>query len=133
MRFRPLSLLVIGLAAPAAGQWLPVVRNLQVRPKETKFSSRIDTMKAFTRALGVRCTYCHVGKEGEPLETYDFASDDKEAKVKARAMLKMVAGINDQFLAALPSRHVPAVSVSCATCHRGAVVPAVDSAKKAGG
>ena len=77
MRFRPLSLLVIGLAAPAAGQWPPVVRNLQVLPKETKFSSRIDTMKAFTRALGVRCTYCHVGKEGEPLETYDFASDDR--------------------------------------------------------
>ena len=123
MRLRLLGLLVLALSAPAAGQWPPVVKNLQVFPKDTKFSTLIDTMKAFTRALGVRCTYCHVGNESDALDKYDFASDDREPKAKARAMLRMVTAINDQYLPTLPSRRTPTITVSCATCHRGVSQP----------
>jgi tetratricopeptide (TPR) repeat protein len=80
-------------------------------------------MGGFTRALGVGCSYCHVGRVGEPLETYDFASDDKPTKRKARVMLGMVTRINDVELASLEDRASPAIRVQCITCHRGAPRP----------
>jgi hypothetical protein len=56
-------------------------------------------MRYFTRALGVRCEYCHVsGKEPNDLAAYDFKSDEKPTKVKARTMLKMAAAINKDHL-----------------------------------
>jgi tetratricopeptide (TPR) repeat protein len=80
-------------------------------------------MGGFTRALGVRCSHCHVGEEGQPLATYDFASDSVELKRKARAMLRMVQAINGEHLAGLPSRVDPPVRVECVTCHGGRRVP----------
>jgi tetratricopeptide (TPR) repeat protein len=80
-------------------------------------------MAGFTRALGVRCTYCHVGQESIPLEQYDFASDEKAAKRKARTMIEMLRSINDVQLAGLAERASPAIQVQCFTCHRGATQP----------
>ena len=51
-------------------------------------------MRNFTSALGVRCQFCHVGQEGQPLAPFDFASDQKRNKLVARQMLRMVAEIN---------------------------------------
>lgn len=42
-------------------------------------------MRGFTRALGLRCSHCHVGEEGAPLATYDFAADEKPLKARAEA------------------------------------------------
>src|SRR6185437_12934948 len=50
--------------------------------------------EALTVSLGVRCTYCHVGEEGKPLSTFDFASDAKDHKLTARKMLAMMHRIN---------------------------------------
>jgi hypothetical protein len=83
----------------------------------------VDTMGGFTRALGVRCNYCHVGQEGASLDTYDFAKDDKATKEKARAMLRMVTAINDEHLGKLAMRRTPPITVTCATCHRGIAQP----------
>jgi hypothetical protein len=47
-------------------------------------------MFGFTRALGVRCSYCHKGEEGKPVSTYDFASDENPNKNRAREMLRML-------------------------------------------
>jgi hypothetical protein len=85
--------------------------------------SLVDTMAGFTRALGVRCNYCHVGADGAGLETYDFANDQKATKEKARAMLRMVASINDDHLAKLALRRTPPITVGCATCHHGIAQP----------
>ncbi len=52
-------------------------------------------MKGFTRALGVRCSHCHVG--GNPLSTYDFASDENPNKGRAREMLRMLNSINEHL------------------------------------
>jgi len=97
--------------------------NLKVLPTSISMDSLVDTMAGFTRALGVRCNYCHVGADGAGLETYDFANDQKATKEKARAMLRMVAAINDDHLAKLAMRRTPPITVTCATCHHGIAQP----------
>jgi hypothetical protein len=123
MRFRLAAVLLALVVGPVAGQWPPKPHNLKVLPHDISVAALIDTMKGFTRALGVRCTYCHVGREEDPLSSYDFASDAQAPKEKARVMLRMVAAINADYLSALPQRHDPAVTVSCSTCHRGVPLP----------
>jgi tetratricopeptide (TPR) repeat protein len=97
-------------------------KNLKVLPADMPMRAVRDTMMAFTRALGVRCTYCHVGTEGQP-GTNDFASDAKVEKEKAREMMRMAAAINGQHLPRLPERRDPPVAVTCMTCHRGLAEP----------
>ncbi len=112
------------LAMPAAAQFPPDhPKNLKVLPMDIPVRALLDTMRNFTGALGVRCNYCHVGKEGEPLTSYDFAADDKPEKAKARVMMKMVKAIDGEYLTQLPSRTQPPVAVTCMTCHRGVSVP----------
>src|SRR6185503_13100269 len=68
---------IVVLAAHSAQAQFPPqkLQNLKVFPKDIPVRALLDTMGGFTRALGVRCSYCHVGNEGEPLSTYDFAAD----------------------------------------------------------
>ncbi len=116
--------LAMAMASPAAAQFPPErLENLKVLPKEMPVRALLDTMRSFTRALGVRCSYCHVGKEGENLSTYDFKSDEKPAKEKARTMMRMVTAINGEHLAKLPERRQPPIAATCATCHRGIAEP----------
>lgn len=111
-------------AAPVEAQWPPdSLTNLEVLPDDIAFPELMGIMAGFTRALGVRCSTCHVGEEGEPLSTYDFAADDRELKEKARVMLRMVAAINGERLPALDGRADPPVEVQCFTCHRGTRLP----------
>ena len=116
---------LVVLPAAASAQKFPPdsLKNLKVFPKTIPVRTLLDTMRTFAGALGVRCNYCHVGNEGEPLSSYDFASDKKPEKEKARVMLRMVAAINNDHLTKLPSRREPPVVVTCATCHRGIAVP----------
>ena len=129
VRRLPTLLCVTALAAAlfssaALAQW-PITKlvNVKALPADISVRALVDTMKGFTRALGVRCTYCHVGKEGEDLSTYDFASDQKPEKLKAREMLRMVTAINGDHLTKLVSRRDPPIAVQCATCHRGIAQP----------
>jgi hypothetical protein len=118
--------LIAPLAHPgeARAQWPPdTLQNLQVLPQDIDTRALIGMMAGFTRALGVRCQFCHVGEEGMPLSRFDFASDDKETKRKARVMIRMVQHINGEHLAELESRSEPAVEVTCGTCHRGVPRP----------
>lgn len=120
--------LVMGLSAvepaTAAAQWPPdSITNLQVLPENLEFRRLVDIMAGFTRALGVRCSFCHMGEEGMPLAEYDFASDEKPTKRKAREMLRMVRTINTQFLAGIEERADPPIEVRCATCHGGVRQP----------
>ena len=70
--------------------WPEKSKNLKVLPKNTPPEKLRAVMTGFTRSLGVRCSHCHVGEEGKPLDTYDFASDKNEKKAVARGMLKML-------------------------------------------
>jgi hypothetical protein len=117
---------VVGLCptAQAQGRFPPdSFKNLKVLPKTISQRALIDTMRGFALALGVRCVYCHVGKESQPLDSVNFASDDKRPKKVARVMMHMVMHINEEHLADVPDRPKPVVVVRCATCHRGVARP----------
>jgi hypothetical protein len=114
------------VAAPAVAQtpqtpWKG--ENLQYFPKDITRPALVQRMREFSFALGVRCQYCHTGGDGVSFDGVVFGADDKPAKVKARAMLRMVDQLNNTMLAALPSRAEPRVVVGCATCHRGLALP----------
>jgi len=98
----------------------PPYKNLQVLPKDSSRVQLLPTMKFFAQSLGVRCTYCHVGTEGQPLSTFDFASDAKPTKLIARKMLAMVHRINQQDLGVTDPKDL---KVTCYTCHRGSTKP----------
>ncbi len=123
MRGLPWALFILSLfmsARPATAQFPPdSFTNLRVLPEDIETRALINTMRGFADALGVRCQYCHVGEAGAPLSTFDFPSDEKETKLKARVMLRMLGHINNEHLEDLPSRGDPPVAVECATCHRG--------------
>jgi tetratricopeptide (TPR) repeat protein len=111
------------LVAPSTGwsqewSWPERGENLQVLPEDFPPERLRAVMTGFTRALGVRCSYCHVGEEGQPLTTYDFASDSIPQKEIARTMYRMLGVINDTLATIDPSGPKP-VNMWCHTCHRG--------------
>ena len=107
------------LAGEARAQIPEEFTNLQVLPEGISRGELMGVMRSFSLATGLRCSSCHVGEEGEPLSTYDFASDDRAGKRKAREMMRMVQDINSKYLAMLPDRRAPGIEVSCVTCHGG--------------
>lgn len=117
----PVALYLLSLPAwPVTAQGIPdEFTNLKVFPEDIEQQELVNAMRGFSMGLGVRCEFCHVGEPGQPLSTFDFASDDKETKLKAREMLRMVEAINSDHLTRLASRSEPAIGVSCATCHHG--------------
>jgi photosynthetic reaction center cytochrome c subunit len=81
--------------------------NVQVL-KDLPANELIPAMQFITYSLGVECSYCHV--EGA------LEKDDKETKLTARKMMRMVFAVNrDNF----DSKQV----VTCNSCHRGAPRP----------
>jgi hypothetical protein len=101
-------------------------KNLQVLPKESSRQDVLGVMRTFTAGLGVECAFCHApaaGAEnaapaggGPPL---DFASDSKDQKKTARAMLQMVNDINGKYLPLMGRTIGNRNRVSCETCHHG--------------
>jgi hypothetical protein len=101
----------------------PPPQNLQFFPKDIPRSELIGRMREFSFALGVRCDHCHVDESEGPNPRQDFASDEKPAKLKARAMLAMTKQINDDLMTTIPHRSTPEIMVNCATCHHGLPKP----------
>jgi photosynthetic reaction center cytochrome c subunit len=119
--------LMLAFALPAAAQMGPqeAPKNLQVLPKDMPRPEVIKIMRGFTTSLGERCEFCHVEAPAtRPPGTppFDFASDDKENKKKARLMMKMVGAINGDYLSKLAEGDM-APKVMCETCHRGVKEP----------
>ena len=121
--------LTVGLLVVSAGalgaqggfRWPENPKNLKVLPDSIRGQRLGQVMRGFTNALGVRCEHCHVG-QGD-LANFDFASDDKPAKNKARVMLKMLQAINGTHMAELDVPADKRLTVTCTTCHRGASRP----------
>ena len=97
--------------------------NLQIFPPDTSPEVLTAAMKNFTRALGVRCPYCHVGEEGMALDKFDFASDAKPQKEIARGMMRLTAEINGRLAKTMPDAAATGSQVTCWTCHRGSNHP----------
>ena len=93
-----------------------IFKNLQVLPKDISKDSLDTIMHHFTKALGVRCNFCHTMGNGK----MDFASDEKEEKGVARYMIKMAAGINSTYFNFEKSTRPDTINVvKCITCHHG--------------
>ena len=99
-------------------------QNLQVLPEDISSAELGATMRGFAMGLGLRCENCHVGEAGAPLDTFDFASDEKTMKQKARLMLEMLIQINSELVPRLDDvEFAERVEVRCVTCHRGLPQP----------
>ena len=98
-------------AQPAEKTVEQVQKNIQVL-KGLPQSQLIPVMNFFATSLGVKCTYCHVNKDG----VWAFDSDEKPEKKTAREMITMVQGINK-------TNFRGNIDVSCYTCHRGRTQP----------
>ena len=104
-----------------------IFKNLQVLPKDISKDSLDTVMHHFTKALGVRCNFCHAMGNGK----MDFASDEKEEKGIARYMIKMAAGINSTYFNFEKSNRPDTINVvKCITCHHGSPHPDEAEMKK---
>lgn len=116
-------------------EWPERGENLQVLPEGLGGGDLRAVMLGFSRALGVNCYHCHVGGPELQLHEFDFVSDRKAEKGKAREMMRMVRAINGEWLPRVEAidggreeagegvadgGHAGApVEVGCVTCHRG--------------
>ncbi len=120
-------ILTAASAATLSGQQGPP-QNLQVLPQDISRSDLSRVMIENLRGLGLPrrqnegCLFCHVGDMDQPANSWDFASDEKLTKRKARVMLAMVQEINSR-LAGLEGRVAPDLEVTCYTCHAGRTDP----------
>lgn len=115
-----LLVLPANLSGQERWEWPEKPENLKVLPKDWTGQRLRPIMFGFTRSLGVRCAFCHVGEEGQPLSTYDFASDDNPKKDVARAMLRMLDDINEHLKKVQEEEEDEhPVNMWCHTCHRG--------------
>ncbi len=119
----PLLFLVMAPSVQAQQwSWPEKSENLKVLPDSTTAQELSNVMRSFTRALGVRCYHCHVGEPGQSLSEFDFASDTKANKLKARVMMKLVRASNDDYIStfnSLENEPSERLAVTCVTCHRG--------------
>ena len=79
----------------------------------------LPDMAGVAAALGVTCDYCHAGRGAEPKLT---AAGKPRLEV-GREMIAMTASLNATVLAATGKTAREAVTVTCATCHRGVAIP----------
>lgn len=92
--------------------------NLRVLSTDITRDSLFAVMDGFANGLGVQCGYCHSGGNPVTLVGVDFKSDDKQSKVRARAMYSMTAQVNTLLRADNSGRRLDA-GVSCYSCHHG--------------
>jgi tetratricopeptide (TPR) repeat protein len=115
------AMLLFWAALAAEAQMPDKFTNLQYFPKTISRQDLMGNMRGFSFSLGVRCQFCHAGKDGNKLDQMDFASDEKDTKKTARAMLRMVDAINQEYIAKM-GRTSP-IRVECVTCHHQLSIP----------
>lgn len=115
-------LFAVVIPSGGAAQIPDFFNNLQVLPKDITRNQLTAIMRGFANGLGVRCLHCHPGRPDGSLEGMNFASDSLETKRTARVMLQMVQAINADYIRKVASDQ-DAITVQCATCHRGVTRP----------
>jgi len=93
--------------------------NLKVLPKDIQKQDLVRIMRGFSMSLNVRCQHCHKGEDSADLKKMDFAADDKENKMVARAMMGMTKQINTTLQTELGPKRPHPLEVTCYTCHHG--------------
>ncbi|MCP4448759.1 MAG: photosynthetic reaction center cytochrome c subunit [Myxococcales bacterium] len=85
------------------------LKNAKIYPKNTNKKAIKKDMKALSKALGVKCDYCH---------TMKALDKDSEMKEKARDMMRMMKAANKTLKAQGFEK-----SITCKTCHNGQKIP----------
>jgi tetratricopeptide (TPR) repeat protein len=117
------------VVSPSEAQAQNNYENLKVLPADISRRELGDIMLANLSGLGLPrlagegCLFCHEGDLETPRREWDYASDAKPMKAKARVMLAMVRAINDEYLPQLESRVDADLRVTCETCHAGRTDP----------
>ncbi len=129
-RLPTVLLLVMALPGrPTVAQTQETFKNLKVLPPDITRDQLNQVMLGNLLGLGLPrrqnegCLHCHVGNMEQPVDTWDFPSDEKLTKRKARVMMAMVRSINEGHLPTLEGRITPEVEVTCYTCHAGRTDP----------
>lgn len=91
-----------------------VFKNLQFL-KGLPAGRLAGVMTGWNNALGVKCNHCHT------LGTWE--KEDMPAKQIARDMMALTSKINNESLKEIKNLKGEKPSISCYTCHRGAVKP----------
>lgn len=91
-----------------------VFKNVQTL-KNMPAGRLVGVMNGWTRALGVKCNHCHTLGAWE--------KEDEPAKQIARDMVALTSRINGESLKEIKNLKSERPSISCYTCHRGAVKP----------
>jgi hypothetical protein len=101
---------IAGREQEPAGQVFKNVQALKTEPA----GDFLRRMAGFARALGGRCSTCHVAN--------DWPNDTKKEKLVAREMIDLVNTANArlQRIQGLPSQNP---RIGCNTCHRGSAKP----------
>ena len=100
----------------------PGYKNLKVLPKNITKERLDSVMHHFNKSLNVKCSFCHVRFEDG--RKWDFANDSIGEKSTARKMMLMTIDINKKYFLLEDKNATEIVqSVTCYTCHRGAVIP----------
>jgi hypothetical protein len=114
---------VLGSAASPAKAPKGQYENLKVLPKDISSKDLQGIMTDdFEDGLGVSCGFCHASAKGG--HGLDFASDAKPEKEIARAMMRMTIGLNKKYFKVKhPVLGSSALTITCATCHKGQPFP----------
>lgn len=94
-----------------AGEVFKNVQSLKNMPA----GRLVGVMNGWTKALGVKCNHCHTLGAWE--------KEDVPAKQIARDMVALTSRINGESLKEIKNLKSEKPSISCYTCHRGAVKP----------
>ena len=107
----------------------PGFKNLKILPKNITEEQLDSVMDSFKASLGVKCSFCHaMDPDTSKGRHFDFASDAKPAKEKAREMLQMTAYLNATYFNHNQSTRPDTLNtVICFTCHRGTKEPVASS------
>jgi hypothetical protein len=89
--------------------------NLQILPKDISKKDLMAAMKAQSKALGVKCAFCH------DVKNKDYATDDNEHKRAARGMMKLVQKLNAEIFT-----WPEAPKATCFMCHHGQKEPKME-------
>ena len=115
--------IVLGSAARPPKTPKNQYENLKVLPKDISSKDLQGIMTDdFEDGLGVSCGFCHAAAAGG--HGLDFASDAKPEKEISRAMMRMTIGLNKKYFKVKhPAIGSAALTVTCATCHKGQPFP----------
>lgn len=101
----------------------PQFKNLKVLPKDISREDLKKAMGFFSKALNVKCNFCHAESTENPGKL-DFASDiNAHHKEDARHMMMMTNELNIKYFGYDPADSKSVRAINCYTCHRGEQEP----------